>query len=310
MVDQLPAGSEQISVLTSKVIVSCPSRREDAGMSHPIRLAERPAEPAFADLLKHWRGVRRLSQLALATEAEISARHLAFLETGRARPSREMVRLLGHVLDLPFGEQNALLLAAGYAPIFAERDLGAPELTPVQRALEFILAKHEPYPAIVIDGRWDIRMRNAASARIFGALRRHYEMSDELARNAMHVACHPRGLRQFVLNWEEFVAPLVQAVHREAAHGSAASARLRDALLAYPGIPATWNAPDARAPDSPLLTMRFKHGALALTFFTTLTAFAMPRDVTLQQLKIECFYPADAGTVDALRRLASQGDDA
>src|ERR1700674_3155684 len=127
----------------------------------------RQVAPCFGDLLKHWRSARRMSQLELASEAEISARHLSFLETGRAQPSREMIHLLGSVLDIPLFDQNALLLAAGYAPRYAHRHIDAPEREQVRHALEYILKQQEPYPAIVIDEAWNIRMRNIASERIF-----------------------------------------------------------------------------------------------------------------------------------------------
>jgi transcriptional regulator with XRE-family HTH domain len=276
-------------------------------MQGTIDLAEarRAAPPVFRDLLRHWRGVRRMSQLALATEAEISARHLCFLETGRAQPSREMVQLLGGVLDLPFAEQNTLLLAAGYAPVYGERELAAPELGHVQRALDFMLRQQEPYPAIVIDAAWNVRMRNDASRRLLRPFREQYDMPPELAENAMHVVCHPKGMRPFLVNWEAFVGPLIQTVHREADQGAnPAAARLRDQLLTYPGIPRSWRTPDASA-ASPLLTMQLKRGDYELAFFTTLTTFALPRDVTLQQLRIEGFFPADDATAETARRLAA-----
>src|SRR5439155_17845933 len=122
-------------------------------------------------LLRQWRATRRMSQLSLATEPAISARHLSFLEPGRAQPSREMVQLLAGMLDVPLGERNALLVSAGYAPIYGERPLGAPELEPVRRALQFILRQQEPYPALVVDGQWNVVMRNAASRRIFELFR-------------------------------------------------------------------------------------------------------------------------------------------
>src|SRR5947207_1755518 len=123
--------------------------------------------PAFGRMLRQWRDARHMSQLTLATEAGISTRHLSFLETGRAQPSREMVQLLAGMLDVPLGERNALLVSAGYAPMYAERPLGAPELAPVRRALEFILRQQEPYPALVLDGDWNIVMHNDAVHRVF-----------------------------------------------------------------------------------------------------------------------------------------------
>src|ERR1700730_2219127 len=127
--------------------------------------------PAFGRMLRQWRDARHMSQLALATEAGISTRHLSFLETGRAQPSREMVQLLTGMLDLPLGERNALLVSAGYAPMHAERPLGTPELEPARRALEFILRQQEPYPAMVLDRDWNIVMENGAALRVFEPFR-------------------------------------------------------------------------------------------------------------------------------------------
>ena len=264
----------------------------------------RQQAPCFGDLLKHWRSARRMSQLDLASEAEISARHLSFLETGRAQPSREMIHLLGNVLDIPFFDQNALLLAAGFAPKYAHREIDAPELEQVRRALEYILRQQEPYPALVIDEAWNIHMRNAASERIFRLFRNLSELPSNRAQNAMHILCHPKGVRRFMTNWEEFVGPLIQSIHREAAAGNnGAVLQLRDELLSYPGMPVRWKTATTDAAP-PLLTMRLKKDDLHLAFFTTLTTFANPHEVTLQQLRVECLFPADKATEETARRLA------
>ena len=257
---------------------------------------------AFGRLLRHWRQARGLSQLALALDAEISSRHVSFLETGRTRPSRDMVQRLGAVLDLPLDERNALALAAGYAPAYGERELGAPELAHVHRALTFILRQQEPYPAIVVDRAWNVVMHNEASTRIFGRFR-SATLPPDVARNALLSTFHPDGIRQFVVNWKELAAPLIHTVHREAA-ASEAAARLRDTLLAYPGVPARWKVPDPAA-AAPILSMQLKRGDLSLAFFSTITTLATPQDVTLQQLRIECFHPADTGTETIARRLAA-----
>ncbi len=260
----------------------------------------------FGSLLRHWRQIRRLSQLELAAEAAVSARHLCFLETGRSQPSREMVQLLGNTLDVPLNEQNALHLAAGYAPPFGERDFNALDLEHVQGALEFILRQQEPYPGIVIDGRWDIRMRNDASKRLFRPFHEAYEIDDARAGNAMHVVFHPKGLRQFIVNWEEFAGSLIQILHREVAQGgNGAASQLRDEIFAYPGLPSGWKVPHGPSHTSPVLPMHLRKGDLDLALFSTLTMFAMPLDVALQQLKIECFYPADTKTAEVARRLAA-----
>jgi transcriptional regulator with XRE-family HTH domain len=247
-----------------------------------------------------------MSQLGLAAEAEISARHLCFLETGRAHPSREMIQRLAGVLDVSLGDRNAMLLAAGYAPAYGQRQLDAPEVEHVRRAFEFILQQQEPYPAVVVDGAWNIVRRNAAAGRIFGLFLADAALRPEHARNALHMVCHPEGLRRFIVNWEEFAGPLIQTIHREAADGAPAIARLRDELLAYPGMPTRWRIPDARAPVPPVLTMRLGKGDLALAFFSTLTMLATPRDVMLEQLRIECFYPADRATEETARGLARE----
>ena len=166
----------------------------------------RKAVPAghFSSLLKHWRNVRRLTQIELAADANVSAKHLCFLETGRSQPSREMVQLLGSALDLPLEERNALHVAAGFVPPYGDKGLAAENLQPVRQALDFILRQQEPYPGIVIDGHWDVRIRNQGSARLLKPFRDSYEMENGLADNAMHVVFHPKGLRQFMLNWDEF----------------------------------------------------------------------------------------------------------
>jgi transcriptional regulator with XRE-family HTH domain len=257
----------------------------------------------FGRLLRHWRQARGLSQLALALDAEISSRHVSFLETGRTTPSREMVQRLGAVLDLPLDERNALALAAGYAPAYGERELAAPELAHVHRALSFILRQQEPYPAIVVDRTWNVVMHNEASTRIFGRFRAA-RLSPDVAGNALLATFHPDGIRQFIVNWEELAGPLIHTVHREAATSEAA-ARLRDALLAYPGVPARWKVPDPIAAAAPVLSMQLKRDDLSLAFFSTITTLATPQDVTLQQLRIECFHPADTATEAIARQLAA-----
>ena len=175
----------------------------------------------------------------------------------------------------------------------------------MRAADQFILRQQEPYPAIVVDAAWNTVMRNDAARRIFGLFLEDARLRPEHARNAMHAVCHPEGLRRFIVNWEEFAGPLIQTLHREAAGGLGAVARLRDELLAYPGMPARWRTPDPGAPLPPVLTMRLRKDGLTLAFFSTLTMLATPRDVALEQLRIECFYPADRATEAAARRLAS-----
>jgi len=258
----------------------------------------------FSSLLKHWRNVRRLTQIELAGDANVSARHLCFLETGRAQPSREMVQLLGSALDLPLEECNALHVAAGFVPPYGDRGLAAENLQPVRQALDFILRQQEPYPGIVIDGRWDVRIRNQASRRLFKAFHQSYEMEADIAENAMHVVFHPKGLRQFITNWDEFAGQMIQILHREVAQGGRVAAQLLDEIMVYPGLPAEWKLPRNPAGSSPVMTMQLEKGDFRLAFFSTFTTLAMPTDAALQKLKIECFYPADSATAAQARELA------
>jgi transcriptional regulator with XRE-family HTH domain len=266
--------------------------------------APRDDDRAFARRLRHWRHARGVSQLALAADAEVSIRHLSFLETGRARPSREMVERLTVALDVPLADRNAVLMAAGFAPVYGQRELGAPELAHVRRALDFILRQQEPYPAIVVDGRGDVVMRNGAARRVFDLFLDSPPLGRREARNALRATFHPDGLRRFIVNWEDLAGALVAQVHRDAA-ASPDAAALRDELLAYPGVPARWRTPHPGVSVPPLLTMRLQRGDLRLAFFSTITVLATPQDVTLQQLRIECFHPADAETEATAARLAA-----
>src|SRR5258708_8603202 len=230
----------------------------------------------FSSLLKHWRSVRRLTQIELAGDANVSARHLCFLETGRAQPSREMVQLLGNALDLPLEERNALHVAAGFMPPYGDQGLAADNLQHVRQALDFILRQQEPYPGIVIDGRWDVRIRNEASGRAFKTFSEAYEMESDLADNAMHVVFHPKGLRQFIVNWAEFAGQMIQILHREVAQGSRAAAQLLDEIMTYPGLPAEWRLPRNPAGSSPEMTIQHAIGDFRLPFFSMLLRLSTP----------------------------------
>jgi transcriptional regulator with XRE-family HTH domain len=256
--------------------------------------------PAFGRMLRQWRGARRMSQLTLATEAGISTRHLSFLETGRAQPSREMVQLLTGMLDVPFADRNALLVAAGYAPAYGDRPLGAPDLAPVRRALEYILAQQEPFPALVLDGEWNIVMGNEGARRVFDQFKGACHTP-----NVMRKVFDPNGMRPYIVNWSMIAECLMHNLHRDAASGNEAIGRLRDEMLSYPGVPKQWRTPDALAEFPPFVSMELRKGDVSLTYFSTITKFATPRDVMLQELKIECFFPADVATEAAARRLAT-----
>jgi transcriptional regulator with XRE-family HTH domain len=253
--------------------------------------------------VKQWRERRRVSQLGLATEAGISARHLSFVETGRARPSYDMVLHLSQALDVPPRGRNELLTAAGYAPLYRETPLDAPEMAQVKQALGFMLRQQEPYPAMVLDRRWNIVTTNDAMGRVVGLLLGG-EAAAAGAPNAMRLCFHPRGLRPAIVNWDATAAALIQWLHRDLIRtGDVEVGGLLDELLAYPGVPRDWQALDLDAPTAPFLAIEMRRGDARFSFFTLLASLGTPYDLTLHELRIECFFPADASTEAALRRL-------
>lgn len=246
-----------------------------------------------------------MSQLALAMEAEISPRHLSFVETGRGHPSREMVLLLAGTLDVPARACNDLLAAAGYAPIYRESGLDTPEMAQFRRALDFILRQQEPYPAIVLDRHWNIVLGNEGSGRLMGVLL-DPAAADVLGAppNALRLICHPQALRPSIVNWEATAAALIQWLHRDLLRSADTELRrLLDELLAYPDVPHNWRTLDLDAPTAPFLAIEMQKGDAHFRFFTTLTTLGTPYDITLHELRVESFFPADDATDGAMRRL-------
>lgn len=266
--------------------------------------ASRGEATTVGRLIQHWRHARRKSQLALALQAGVSARHLGFVELGRANPSREMVLLLAGVLEVPLRERNALLLGAGYAPLYRETALGAPEMEHAGKAVGLILEHQEPYPAVVMDRHWNMLTSNAGAARFFGQL--VARPSSGPPPNVVRLMFDPEGLRPYVANWEAVAEALIQRVHREALGGipDAGTCNLLDEVLAYPGVPKRWRSPDLLALPKPYLAVEFRKADLAMNFFSTVTTLGTPLDVTLQEIRIECFFPADEQTVKGVRELS------
>jgi transcriptional regulator with XRE-family HTH domain len=254
-------------------------------------------------LLQHWRRARHLSQLALATEAQVSARHLSFVETGRATPSREMVLRLARVLDVPLRERNALLLAAGFAPLYLESKLDAPALAAVRGALAAILKQQEPFPAVVMNRHWDIVDNNEAATRFFQFLLGARPSSAQPA-NVLRMMFHPDALRPCVANWEEVAASLVARVRHECIGGipDGPTRDLLEEILRYPGVPPSLRHADPVTPTLPVVPVSFSKGGRRYDFFSTVTTLGTARDVTVQELRIECFFPADAETERAVRQ--------
>lgn len=253
-------------------------------------------------LLRSWRRTRGLSQLALATRLSVSSRHLSFVETGRAAPSRDMVLHLAEGLEVPLRERNALLLAAGFAPVYQEANLDAPDLAPVHRALTAILRQQEPYPAIVMDRRWNLVRANEAARTFFGWLLADRPAPDP--PNILRVMFDPALLRPFVVDWERVAEALIQRVHREAV-GGVPDETLIDTLLAYPGVPARWSSPRAESPAVPIIPVSFARDDRRFNYFSTVTTLGTPQDITLQELRVECFFPLDDATEKEARRLSA-----
>lgn len=249
-------------------------------------------------LLREWRARRNLSQFQLASGAAVSTRHLSFIETGRARPSREMVLHLADRLDVPLRERNRLLVAAGFAPAYGERALDSDEMAPVRQALERFLAAHEPYPALVLDRHWNLLLANTALAPLLEGV------APELLApptNALRATLHPDGMASRILNFDEWSAHLVHRLRREIAlTGDPEQEALLGEVLANPGVRDVPPAVDAAAAAEIVLPLQLRHGSGRLSFFSTLTTFGTAADVTLAELGVEAFYPADVETAAAL----------
>lgn len=269
--------------------------------SPPLRSAPAGSEHPLGDLLRQWRAARRMSQMDLALEAGISTRHLSYVETGKARPSRELVALLAGALHMPMRDRNALLVVAGYAPGYRETPLSDPQMALMRRAIDCILAQHEPYPAFVVNRHWDVLMTSQGLLRVFGWLRDGVQPHGNIMRQVFD----PADMRPFVENWEEVAGDLIGHLHHEAATDKTSRALL-DEVLAYPDVPTRWEHRELGATPLPLMTVTFRKGDQRLTFFSTLTTFGTSRDITLEELRIECMYPADDATAAFCKALAEK----
>lgn len=249
----------------------------------------------FGSILRHWRRARRFSQLDLALQADVSSKHVSFLETGRNSPSREMIIRLSNAMDLPLRDRNLLLTAAGFASVYAESSLDAPAFHKVDEALQRILDLHEPYPAIVMDADWTIlRQNNGATA--FSA--RFIDDPAALPNNAFELLFSERGLQPYVEDWEELSSALLMRLFREAIVAGSQSRKraLFDRIERMPTAPENWRELANRLPSGPTIDLVLRRGGVECRFFTTVTTFGTPQDITLQELRIESYFPADAAT--------------
>lgn len=255
---------------------------------------------AFGRLLKGWRGRRGLSQLDLAVAARTTQRHLSFIESGRAMPSRDMVLRLGATLSLPLRQQNALLLAAGYAPAWQERDLSTPDLAVVNSALDYMLAQHEPYPAFVIDRCWNLLRANRGALNLTRFLTGAAPPTPSEPVNLVVALLAPDGLRPFIANWQEVALHFIRGVQADAqADGRPETADLLNRLLAFPDVPALSEPTTPEEGQSPVLPIHFQRDGISLRLFTTIATLGTPRDVTLEEIRIEFFFPMDGPAAQA-----------
>lgn len=253
-------------------------------------------------LLREWRTMRRMSQMDLALEAGISTRHLSYIETGKAQASRGLVAGLADALGMPLRERNTLLRAAGFAPHYSETPLAKPELDRMRDAIEFILKHQEPYPAFVINRRWEVVLANDAAMRMNRFLMKDRPLKHS---NMMHQVFDPEDFRPVIVNWPEVAGRFISLLHEDiaAAPSDPGPRQLLGEILAYPGVPEHWRHRDLESEPTPILNLVFRSDEGEVRFFETITTFAGPKDITLDELRIECSFPVDDKTAELCRRL-------
>lgn len=267
--------------------------------------APSPQTPPVGTLLRDWRQRRRLSQLDLALDTEVSARHLSFIETGRATPSRDMLLRLAERLDIPLRERNTMLMAAGHAPAYAERTLADPSMASAQRAVSLILQGHMPYPAIAVDSHWNLLQTNPIAQVLMSGV----DPSLLQGRvNVLRASLHPKGFAPNIVNGADWRAHLLARLHQQIeASGDPVLSALLDELRDYP-VPAQ-EGTATHSPDDDLggvaVPLRLRTPFGVLSFISTTTVFGTPVDITLSELALETFFPADEATQQALKALAA-----
>lgn len=268
-------------------------------MEHLARLRYRLAMNAtpVGQLIREWRQRRRLSQLDFATEAEISAKHLSFIETGRAQPSRDMLLKLAELLDVPLRERNRLLVAVGFAPMFSERSLDDPALQAARAAVDLVLKGHEPYPALAVDRHWTLIAANRAVPMFLSGL------PESLLKppvNVLRLSLHPDGLAPRIVNLPQWRAHLLARLRRQIdVSADTTLAALYEELVQYPAPAA--NARESRSTNDVVVPFQVAMNGVVLSFISTTTVFGTPIDITLSELALETFFPADEQTARVLR---------
>ena len=258
----------------------------------------------LGDLVRYWRRVRAMSQLDLAAAAATTPRYMSFVETGRSRPSREMVLRVATALDVPLRDRNGLLVAAGFAPIYPEHDLEDPVLERVMAALDRVLEQHLPYPAVVMDRRWDIARVNAGAAHLFGSLCAPEPVPDPA--NVLRLMLEPGPVRAAVENWDAVAPALLERARREAVGGvfDPVTADLVHRLRNGPDAAVFDAAPRSIIPLVPVIDVHFNDGSTTWRWFSVVSTIGTPVDITAQELRLEAFFPSDDETADRWREVA------
>lgn len=274
-------------------------------VAHASHASQPGARDPFGAHLRHWRTHRRLSQLDLAQEAEVSTRHLSYVETGRAAPSREMVLRLAERLEVPLRERNALLVAAGFAPMYRQRSLDDPAMAAARRAVDLVLKGHEPFPALAVDRHWNLVAHNALVPLLMEGA------APELLKppiNVLRLSLHPEGVAPRIANLAQWRTHLLERLQQQiAATGDATLQALHDELAGYPAPKVSHDAPVIdTALSAVAVPFQVVMPSGVLSFISTITIFGTPVDVTLQELAVESFFPADEQTATALAALAAQ----
>jgi transcriptional regulator with XRE-family HTH domain len=258
----------------------------------------------IGNLIREWRSKRRMSQLDLASEAEISQRHLSFVESGRSAPSREMVLHLAEMLQIPLRERNHMLLAAGFAPAFAERPITDPTLSPALDAVNLVLKGHEPNPAMAVDRHWNLISGNNAIRPFLQAVTEASLLVPPV--NVYRLSLHPKGLAPLIANLNEWRSHLIDRLRRQNdAVADPVLMKLEREVSAYPGAARGGPAVIHKDQAAIAVPLRLKMGSDVLSFISTITVFGTPLDVTLSELAVESFFPADQRTADTLRAMAA-----
>lgn len=285
--------------ITQRVIATIPIIYYGRTMSDLLTRDE------FGDVLRTWRNRRNQSQLTLAGAAGVSQRHISFLETGRSRPSREMVMHLGLVLDVPLRDRNGMLIAAGFAPVFPERSIDHPDMVDIRRALEAMLDAHDPFPAYVVDRHWNLVMANPAAGAMIASLP---EPAQALAGNLAHLMLHPDGMRTTVDNWDDAAAAVLLRLEHEAdeSPGDQGLLELLERIRTYPDLPGERELSRVPSAHEVLLPLEIRLGEDVLSFYTTIATLASPSDITLQELRLETLLPANPATEAVLRSLRDE----